>query len=332
MSGSNRRVVYVGLFVAIAVAIFGGAILAVGSLQNAFSSKIAVSAVFDNVEGLQTGDSIWSSGMRVGVVGDMRFIEPGRVEVTMALDEAMVSFIPSDSEATLGSDGLIGNPLVVLSGGSADAPPVKPGDTLQVGDAVSTAELMATLQENNENLVSITGDIKELTAGLRAGEGTLGRLLTEDDLYVQVQTAMADVEDAAASAKRLTASLSRFTAELNQPGQLPHDLVHDDEIMPSVREAVDSLEAVVGQASSVVEGVSAKLDDPQTPLGTLLGDREAGEDLATTLANLEDATVLLKEDLRAIQSNFLFRPYFRKQERQEKKEARKKAREEAKSQ
>lgn len=327
MSSTSARAVYVGLFVAVALAVFAGAILAVGTLQNAFTSKIEVHAVFEEVGGLQAGDSVWSSGVRVGTIAGIAFVEASKVDVTLALNESAVPFIPADVEATIGSDGLIGNPIVQLNGGTRGGPAIQAGAQLAIGESVSTEDLFATLQENNENLLAITDDIKTITGRLRDGEGTIGRLLTEDDLLEQVQSALADIEAASANAKELTASLARFSAELQRPGQLPHDLVTDDEILPSVKASVASLQAVADRAETLVDDVSTKLSDPSTPVGSLLGDREMGSDLGGTVANLEDATELLKEDLRALQSNFLFRPYFKKQEREEKKAQRKAERE-----
>jgi len=327
MNPSSSRVVYVGLFVAIAMTIFGGAILAVGSLQDAFSPKVTVHAVFTEVGGLETGDNVWSSGMRVGVVDTLAFVEASKVRATLQINTAMAPYIPRDSVAKISSDGLIGNPIVVLSGGTAGGPAISEGDQLDVDVAVSTSDLLATLQTNNENLVEITDDIKTITAQIRAGEGTLGKLLTTDELYGQVQGALSDIEVASTNAKRLTASLATFSADLNREGQLPHDLVNDTDLMPSVKGAVADLQAAVSRASELVDGLATDLEDEQTPVGTLLGDREAGGDLKATLSNLEQATILLNEDLRAIQSNFLFRPYFKKQERQARKEARRKERE-----
>lgn len=328
MNPSSSRVVFVGLFVAIAMTIFGGAILAVGSLQDAFSPKVTVHAVFAEVGGLETGDNVWSSGMRVGVVDTLAFIEASKVKATLEINTAMAPYIPADSVAKIGSDGLIGNPIVVLSGGTPGGPAIAEGDELAVDVAVSTSDLIATLQVNNENLVEITDDIKAITAQIRAGEGTLGKLLTTDELYGQVQGALSDIEVASTNAKRLTSSLATFSADLNREGQLPHDLVTDTDLLPSVKTAVDDLQAAVARASEMVDNLATDLDDQQTPVGTLLGDREAGGDLKATLANLQQATILLNEDLVAIRSNFLFRPYFKKQERKARKEAKAKEREE----
>lgn len=321
MSPSPRRTVYVGLFVAIATVVFGGAILAVGTIKNSFTPKIAATAVFEDVGGLQSGHAVWSSGMRVGVVKSLAFVEGGDVQVTLQINTSMAPFIPADSEATVGSDGLIGNPIVQLSGGTKGGPSLEDGDELSIGEALSMSKMMETLQVNNENLVEITEDIKVITGRLKAGEGAIGKLLTEDALYDDARAAVADIQAASANAKSLTASLSRFSAQLNEPGQLPYDLVHDEEIMPAARAAIADLQTTVAKVAEIAEGLAADVDDPATPLGVLLSDQEAGGDVKQTLANLQETTVLLNEDLIAIRSNFLFRPYFRKQEREAAKAA-----------
>ncbi|MCB9663795.1 MAG: MCE family protein [Alphaproteobacteria bacterium] len=327
MSTPTRQTVYVGLFVTFGVVVFGMAILAVGTLQDAFSPKITVRVLFDDVGGLAAGDNVWTRGLRVGQVDALAFVDGGKVQATLLLSEPMVPFIPADAKATIGSDGLIGNPIVQLKGGTPAGPSVEDGSVLEVGDAVSTAEILETLQVNNQNLVAITDDIKAITARVRAGEGNLGKLLQDDTLFADAQAAVADVRAASAHARTMAASLTRFTAQLEQPGQLPYELVHDQEILPSVRAAVDDLAATAAKASEIAEGLAADASDPSTPIGVLLSDRESGGDVKEMLANLQEATVLLNEDLVAIRSNFLFRPYFRKQERLKAKEERQKARE-----
>lgn len=320
-SATGARAVYVGLFVAGAAVIFAGAILAVGTLQNTFSEKATVHTVFPEVSGLQPGDMVWSSGLRVGVVKSLAFLEAGKVDVTLHLDVATLPFIPGDSVATIGSDGLIGNPIVVLAGGTPGAEPVADGATLGVGESVSTTQIMETLQVNNENLVTITTDLKALIGQVRAGEGTMGKLVTRDELYDQVMRAMADIEVASANAKSLTASLGAFSKGLTEPGQLPYDLVHDEQIVPKVRDAVASLQGVADKASTVVDQVSATLGEEASPLGVLLHDDASGQDVRAALDNLATTTALLNEDLIAIRSNFLFRPYFKKAEREAAKAA-----------
>lgn len=318
-SPTDRRTVIVGLFVFLGVVIFGGGILAVGNLEDTFGRKIAVTAVFGEVSGLKAGDKVWSSGLKVGTVETLGFIGPGQVEVTLQLDANVTPYIHADAVAKIGSDGLIGNPIVVVSSGSAEAPPIADGAQINTREGIATEDVIAMLQENNKNLLAITTDIKAVTARLAAGEGTVGKLLKDDTLLTQVSDAVATLDEAAENARRLTASLATFSARLNQPGQLPHDLVTDTTTMAGVRATVEKLEATATRAEELVGALEASATDPTSPVGVLLGDEAAGGDLKTTLANLTTASQLLNEDLKAIQSNFLFRPYFKKKEREARK-------------
>ena len=78
---------------------------------------------------------------------------------------------------------------------------------------------------------------------------------------------------------------------------------------------MDQLAAASEQTSALVGGVAAGLADPHAPLGTLLHDHEAGTDLKVTLDQLQRTTVLLNDDLEALQHNFLLRGLFKKREK-----------------
>ena len=68
MKPNNRRGIIVGIFVFLGVAIFIVAILTLGTQKKTFENVIAIKAIFDNVNGLQKGNNIWFSGVKVGTV------------------------------------------------------------------------------------------------------------------------------------------------------------------------------------------------------------------------------------------------------------------------
>jgi phospholipid/cholesterol/gamma-HCH transport system substrate-binding protein len=321
----NRQAVIVGLFVTGAVGILAGGILTIGRLNDTFTRKITVSAVFDQVNGLQQGDNIWFSGLKVGTVSALAFSDDSQVAVELQVDQAAVPYIHDDVTATIGSDGLIGSRIVVLSGGTEARPLIVDGSVLAIGEVASTEAIMATLQENNVNLLAITTDIKGITARITAGEGTIGKLVQDDALYTEVNGVVTSLRTASDRADTITASLATFSADLNRPGTLPHDLIHDRTTWPEVTATVAELRQTGAVASTAVSGLAKAAADPTSALGVVLRDAEVGADLKVTLANLGDSTELLKEDLLAIQHNFLFRGYFKKQERQAAKAAKKAA-------
>ncbi len=316
-SPPNRHAILVDLFVAGASVILGGTILTIGDIKDTFTRKVTITAVFNEVSGLQRGGNIWYAGMKVGTVQGLTFLGESEVEVTMRVDREATQFIPGDALAKISSDGLIGSRIVVIYGGDPAAAQLEEGDVLAIGATVSTEDIMATLQQNNVNLLALTTDLKGISAGLAAGEGTLGKLLSDEALYENASQTVATLGVASENAQGLTASLATFGAKLNRPGSLPNALVTDTTTYERLTATVDRLHDASGQAATAIGTVARGASDPTTPVGVLLQDREAAAALKATLQNLEQGTVLLNEDLEAAQHNFLLRPFFKKRAKQQ---------------
>jgi phospholipid/cholesterol/gamma-HCH transport system substrate-binding protein len=313
----NRQAVIVGLFVAVAVAILAGGILTIGNINDTFTKKILITAVFDEVSGLQQGDNVWFSGVKVGIVKELGLQDGSKVEVRMKIDNEVTKFIHADALAKIGSDGLIGNKIVVIYGGTPTAPEIQDGDILAIGKTVSSEEIMATLQQNNNNLLAITTSLKGISGRIASGEGTVGKLLGEDALYEQVSGTVTTLGKASDNARSLTASASTFAAKLNREGSLPNQLVTDKTTYASLTTTVDHLQHAGERASDLMDGLAKGASDPNTPVGTMMRDQEAGTDVKATLDNLNKSSALLAEDLEAAQHNFLLRPFFKKKAKAE---------------
>jgi phospholipid/cholesterol/gamma-HCH transport system substrate-binding protein len=307
--------VLVGLFVTGAVGILSLGVMVIGDLTDAFTPKLTAFAVFDEVNGLKEGDKIWCAGLQVGTVRRLGFYDVARVEVELSIDANAAKFMHDDILAKVGSDGLIGNQIVVLYGGTLEAPLIADQQQLTSADTVSTETILQMLQANNTNLLAITTDLRVVSRRLAAGEGTVGRLLGDDALYADVDAAVGELGVAATNARALTASLADFSGHLDDPGTLPYDLVHDRGTWPAVADAVDGLRQTGSRLGGAVDGLAADLRGANAPLGLLLHDEVAGADLTATLGNLRGASGLLAEDLEALQHNFLLRGFFKQRER-----------------
>ena len=284
----RREAVVLGLFISIAVVILVVTLLTIGSIREGFGRTIRVTAVFPEVSGLSTGNSVWFAGVPVGSVRRIELDGGTRVTVEMSISEASSRSIPSDALASIATDGLIGSKIVVLYEGTEQAGPLVSGDRLQAGASVSPEQIMASLQRNNENLLQIT-------TALSRGEGSLGRLLQDEDLYAEVTSAVGELCQASANARQLTAEL--------REGQLSGSLLA----------SVASIEEATSDAAALVDGLGRR----DTPVGVLLNDPRTGDELQETLGNLNESSVLLAENLEAMQSNFLLRGFFRRQEREQ---------------
>src|SRR5262245_49654034 len=158
MKGNQtKRSVLVGIFIFFGIAIFVAGVLLLGAQRKTFESTLTLHAVFRDVSGLQKGNNIWYSGVKVGTVKRVKIIEGSLVEVDMRMDKNTKDFIRKDSKAKVGSDGLIGNKIIIIYGGSGAVRTIQAGDTISTELPLNTTDMMNTLQESNRNLSNITG-------------------------------------------------------------------------------------------------------------------------------------------------------------------------------
>lgn len=316
---SNRRSIVVGIFILIGLAFFITGILAIGSLNKSFIRKLEITTVFDDVGGLQQGNNIWFSGVKIGTVKDMSFFGESQVLVVMNIDQKAQPFIHNNAKAKISSDGLIGNKIIVIYGGSPDQPVVQEGDRLGVDKAYTTEDMFNTLQENNVNILAITTDFKEIGKKIMGGEGTLGKLLVDKTLYNNLVATTNTLNDAAENARKVSTDIKTYTAKLNEGDGLANDFVTDTMIFSKIRESVTQLSQIAKDASAVVSSLEASMTDSSSPLGVIMSDDSTAQSMKATIKNLEEGSVKLNEDLEAMQHSFLLRGYFKDQEKQEKK-------------
>ncbi len=314
----NKRPVMVGLFLFIGLLFLIGGILMVGNLNETFKRKMKVVSLFDDVSGLQPGNNVWFSGVKIGTVSKIQFYGKSQVGVIMRIDTKDKQYIRKDSKVKIGADGLIGNKILVIYGGTSRSPEVEEGDTLSVEKTFSSEDMINTLQENNKNVLEITNDFKSISKKMANGEGTIGKLLNDKSIYDNINSATNSLQNASAKAQKLMASLEQFSSGLNKEGTLANELVTDTIVFNSLKESVLNLQQISDTASVFIAELKEAGGNTKTPVGVLLHDEEAGANLKQMIKNLDSSSKKLEEDLEAAQHNILLRGYFKKQ----KKEAR----------
>ena len=317
----NKRAVFVGLFVFLGFAFLIAGTLMVGNLHETFTNKMEIVSLFDDVGGLQKGNNVWFSGVKIGTVSNLDFYGNSQVEVHLKIDKKTQQYIRKDAKVKLSSDGLIGNKILVIYGGTERFPEIQEGDTLGVEKTFTSEDMINTLQENNVNIKAITDDFKTISKSLAAGEGTIGKLLTDSSVYSNINAATASLQSASKKADLLVGSLAVFSSNLNKKGTLANELTTDTVIFNSVKASVLQLQQIADSATAIVANLKLASSNPNSTIGVLLHDEESGTRLMETIKNLESSSKKLDEDLEAAQHNFLLRGYFKDKEKAAKKEA-----------
>lgn len=314
-----RKRMAVGIFIFLGLVILVIGVLAIGGQHKAFVRTISVRAIFDDIQGLQTGNNVWLSGMKVGTVKKIAFYGSSQVEVVLNIEHQAQSHIRRDAKVRITTDGLVGNKIVVISGGTEAAPIIVNNDLLTTEHLAGLQEMTTTLQASNNNLLEITGNLKAISKKLSDGQGTLGQLINDPSIADQLKASILHLRAASAGSEKMIANLQDFSAGLHKPGGLANELVNDTAVFQQVRNTVAKLNeaaATADEFSAALRTAGQGLNDRNTPIGMILHDEETAADLQRTIKNLRVSSKELSDDLEAVQHNFLLRGFFKKKNKE----------------
>lgn len=176
---SNQFKIRLGLFVVIGLVLFTLAIFLIGRQKNLFDPVFKLTSTFNNVSGLQVGNSVRFAGINVGTVDNINIINDSTVKVDLLIKNDVKKFIKADCQASIGSEGLIGDKLVVISQGQNSGKEVQEGQMLKSSEPVETDAIIASLQVTAENFEIISDNLAQIMVKINSGKGTLGRLIQD---------------------------------------------------------------------------------------------------------------------------------------------------------
>lgn len=323
-NSDSKKSVIVGLFTLLGIIFFVTAIFVLGGNQKRFTKTISLRTVLTNAGGLKAGNNVYFSGVKIGTIKNIKLIENSHVEIDFNIEQKSQDYIRKDAEVRVSSEGFIGNKIIVIQGGSPNVAVVEEGDLLQSVKSIDTEEMMATLQVNNQNLVAITGDIKKLSEKIANGEGTIGAILTDSTMALQVKAVMASLTQTAANTAKVSTALNAFTTKLNTEGSLANEILTDTSVYQSLRSSAAQLQGVTQSAAALTANLtkaSEKMNSKDNTLGALLNDEEMATTMKQTMCNLEESTDKLNQNMEALQHNFLFRGFFKRQAKEKERES-----------
>ncbi|MGA1977051.1 MAG: MlaD family protein [Bacteroidales bacterium] len=179
---STKFKVRLGLFIAGGIMLFVIAIFIIGKQKNLFNPVYKLTTNFKNVSGLQVGNNIRFSGINVGTVDNIKIINDSTVQVDLLIRKSVQQFIKADCEATIGSAGIIGDRILVITQGSYGTLLAKDGQQILSKEPVETDAIMANLQVTTDNAAIVSDQLAEIMVKINSGNGTLGRLIQDSTI------------------------------------------------------------------------------------------------------------------------------------------------------
>jgi phospholipid/cholesterol/gamma-HCH transport system substrate-binding protein len=278
------------------------------------------------------GNNVRYSGIEVGSVQDVVFINDTVIEVTMDLDKKMKDIIRTNAVASLGTDGLIGNRVVNIAPGKGEAPFVQDGDLLRSKEELNTDEMLRTLRHTNENVAVIT---EELLITLRRinSSAQLTELLDDRTISANLKASLVHLRETTQKASALMSEASSLLGETSQTLSLASEgkgtlatLLTDTTLAMELRQAVQQIKTVEASATQLVSNLDAivtsvdrDLNSGQGTMNALLKDSLMAAQLRQTIDNVEKGTAAFNTNMEALRYNFMFKGYFKKLEQEKKK-------------
>ncbi len=326
MEKSTTQKMRLGIFVIIGLMLFVLAIYFIGEKQKMFGETNKLSAIFNNVSGLQLGNNVRYSGINVGTVRGISIINDTTIRVDMIIDKTIFKHIKKNAVATIGSDGLVGNMIINITPGENSISAVQPDDIIKSVNRIRTDDILSTLNVTNQNAALLTVDLLKITKEITQGKGTVGLLINDTIMGSDLKQTLRYLKLTSKGTSESVGKLNELIASLNNKGNVI-GVLKDTAVANKIKTIVGNLERSSDGINKVVTNLNATITnvkDGKGALNYLSNDPELVRKIDSTMTNINQASFRLNEDLEALKHNFLFRGYFKKQEKAKLKAAQKK--------
>lgn len=270
----------VGLLAVASLCILAFLIFLMTSSKGLFKSRSEIYMYLDDSAAVAEGAPVRVNGIEAGKVahvGLSGLSEPNRVvKLTLQVDDAFLPTIPVDSKAAIAAENLLGTKYINIKKGSS-ATAVKAGDEIK---SLDTREFDEVVQQGYSALASLDGILKKVDGivdSVQVGQGTIGKLLSDDKLYKQILD--------------ITTEVQTLTKTLNSDQGTLGKLMHDESLYTDARGTMSDLRGTVSRVNTLVDG----LQQGQGTAGKLLKDPALYDETRATISDVRKLLAGLNE-------------------------------------
>ena len=251
----------IGVLTILAVTIAAVTVFMLTGGRGFFWQRYNLKTRFDNVAGLKAGSPVRVAGVEVGTVRSVDEFVGEQVDVVLEVNKSMRPRITTGSSASLGSVSLLGESAV-------DIVPSTKGTPIPDWGYVPAGRAKGSLTDVAEQASQGVSEITHLVTDIRAGKGTVGKLMTDESLYTELH-------EFTAAARQLTQGIRDGRGTLGKLATDPR--------------AANALEASLTN----LERMTAQINAGQGSLGKLVKDDAFANSLNQATSNIQDLTAKL---------------------------------------
>lgn len=305
-SGQQEKHLKVGITVFIGLVIFLVFVVIVGTEGNYFAKTYRLNMNVANVNGLTQGSMVMLGGIKIGYVHSMDFSTvhgENIITVGMDLRSQYQNQITAGSCATVKTIGMLGDKFVDISVGMPSEQPLHDGDYLATKESMELGNIADKLSAAVNDFTGVVSNVKTITDSLKAGRGSIGKLLRDDSFSDNLLHAVHSLN---AMANTVTSKKGTF-GKLVYDDTLYRQLVHTTENLSALSDSLrggkgslgkffveDSLYTTVNSLAVRMDDLLKKLNSDTSSIGAFVNNPAAYKQVSLTLQNFNS----LLEDIR----------------------------------
>ena len=287
----------VGVFVLATVAILATFVFYVtGKGRALFARQLTYETNLPDVSGLKAGAPVRLAGFEAGTVetvrlGDFRQDPSRKTVVRFHIGHEYGQYMRQDSLAYITTEGLLGESVLEID-------PSLTGTVIPPGGVVPGTQ-KGNIKQVVQNVDRITSDVRAMMADVRAGKGTVGKLLTDPGLYNRAYQAVDDFQSLTARASSGEGTLGKLVVSTELYDQLKGTANTVDEVARDLRAGKGTLGKLIydttihDKADSIVtraDRIVARVDAGEGTLGKLVHDETLYNRAQETFSNASEIT------------------------------------------
>jgi phospholipid/cholesterol/gamma-HCH transport system substrate-binding protein len=186
----------VGIFVFIGLIIFTYIVFSIGDFY-VFKPGYRIKARFGFIDGIQASAPIRYAGVEAGKVENIRIFyneEKKKTEIELTGWISREIRVEKDSQAYVNTLGVVGEKYLELIPGTQEAGYLKDGDMIVGNDSVPMEKITQRAYQITEQLLVTLDSFKEVALNMKQGRGTIGKLLTDEVVYKNLEEFTADIK------------------------------------------------------------------------------------------------------------------------------------------
>ena len=268
-----------GMFVVVGILLFIVIIYVIGINRNLFGSNFILNSQFKNVSGLKVGSNVRLSGINIGTVSKIEFITDSLVLVRLLIKDEVQQYIKIDALASIGSDGLVGDKVLLIEPGSYSKSVVKDNGIIASNSTIEIEDVMKSIKKSAENAEIITNELADFSFKMNDKNGFLSKVMTDKKFALSMEKTIGNLEIS-------TNVIAKFSPKINDPNGVINRLFVDKNFSNKIDKTITNLE----KSTSDLSIFTSKINTENSTLTKLITDPNFAKSISNTFRNLEIST------------------------------------------